>query len=500
MPPVKPPLIIGAGVAGLSAALHLAERGIPPLVLESAPRAGGRLAGGEEVVVNGASFGLEHGVHGIWSPYRNLNAMLARNNLRPVYQPANEETWVYRRRGFTAMANIGQSIRRSPFPAPLHYLNLFGNPRFLWALDLRDWLSLFHVWAGLVFALGIDPIAENQPLRGMHLATLTRRWSPALQALFEGLARNALSVPPEEMPLSGFLSFLRFYTLRRRDAWNFSYLPEQGGASLIEPLTSRVQALGGQILTNETVQRIQPVPGGWQVWGGQKDWAAEQVILAVESQAAFRLLSQSSLVDSSFFFPRSTANAVLRFWFSAAPRRMAEAGMFSGEFTGHNFFWLDKIYNQFRAWARQTGGSVLEVHVYGPPAALQMPDAALLALVLQEVTGVWRELRGARLGQHLQRNPASHTLPAAGGTEKHLGVLTPWQGFFCAGDWVRHPSASFFLERAAETGIAAANEVLTLRGQPTWAFVPPLPAESLAAWAESLMRRGRIQTVPSLVE
>jgi glycine/D-amino acid oxidase-like deaminating enzyme len=483
-------IVIGAGLAGLTAALHLAERGVKPLVLESASRVGGRLSGGEEITVNGATFRLEHGVHGIWSPYRNFNAMLARHNLRPVLVPADDETWIYRRHGFTGWANVGKAIRRSPFPAPLHYLNLFLNPRFLWMLDVRDWLSLFHVWAGLAFALGIDPLGENQPLEGLTLGGLTRRWSPALRALFQGLARNALSAHPDEVPLSGFLAFLRFYTLRRRDSWSFAYLPQEGGGAVTEPLASRVESLGGRILLDTTVDRLAAESDGWAVYGGGQVFAAGQVILAVESRAAQSIL-QNSFQNSVFFFPPSTSNAILRFWFSTQPWRSAEAGIFSGEFTGHNFFWLDRIYDGYRRWGRESGGSALEIHVYGPPETLAKPDALLLALALQEVTSVWPELRGARIGQHLQRNAQTHTLPAVGPAGRHLGAVTPWPGLFCAGDWVRHPSPAFFLERAVVTGIAAANEALAARGLPGWALVEPLPAEPLAGWIEAQMRRGR---------
>lgn len=495
-------IIIGAGLAGLTAALHLAERGVRPLVLESAARVGGRLAGGDEVVINGATFRLEHGVHGIWAQYRNFNAMLARHNLRPVFIPAEDETWVYRRHGYTRLANVGKAIRRSPIPAPLHYLNLFLNPRFLWMLDIRDWLSLLHVWAGLVFALGIDPIGENQPLEGLTLGGLTRRWSPALKALFLGLARNALAARPEEVPLSGFLAFLRFYTLLRRDSWAFSYLPDEGGASIAEPLASRVQTLGCEIRLDVTVDRLAAESDGWVVHSGGQAFAADQVILAVESRAAESILTplysphfqeNGGMAEGpgGLFFPRSTSNAVIRLWFSARPKRGAEAGMFSGEFSGHNFFWLDRIYNQYMRWARETGGSAIEVHVYGPPETLALPDAVLITQVLQEVTGVWPELRGARLGQHLQRNEQTHTLPAVGPADRHLGTVTPWPGLFCAGDWVRHPSPSFFLERAVVTGIAAANETLQARELEGWALLDPLPAEPFAGWIEKLMRQGR---------
>ncbi|GAB4490853.1 MAG: hypothetical protein OHK0031_14140 [Anaerolineales bacterium] len=486
-------IVIGAGLAGLTAALHLAERGLLPLVLESAARVGGRLAGGEQININGTIFRLEHGVHGIWSPYRNFNAMLARHNLRPLLVPAEDESWVYRRHGFTGFANVGRAIRRSPFPAPLHYLNLFLNPRFLWLLDLRDWFSLFQVWAGLAFALGVDPLGENQPLEGLTLAGLTENWSPALKALFLGLARNALSAPPQEVPLSGFLAFLRFYTLLRRDSWAFGYLPEQGGDSLSEPLAARLKSLGGEIRLGQAVGALRQEDAGWRVFSGENAFFAPQVILATDSQAAHRLLAASHLLSDSapLFFPRSTENAVLRFWFDRQPRRAAEAGIFSGEFSGHNFFWLNKIYAPYRRWARETGGSALEVHVYGPPQVLARADALLLAEILQEVTSVWPELRGARLGQHLQRNAAAHTLPAVGAAERHLGTLTPWPGLFAAGDWVRHASPAFFLERAVVTGISAANEALRSRGLPPWALVENLPPEPLAAAIERLMRAGR---------
>ena len=204
-------IIIGGGIAGLSAALHLAERGLQPLILEADEKfIGGRLAGGETIQIGGYSFRLEHGVHGIWSQYRNLQAMLARHNLRPVFVPAQEENWIYKDGKFMGMAPVGSTIRRSFIPPPLHYLQLFLHGKFLWMLDLRDWASLFNVWSGLIMAVGIDPFAENQPMEGLTLGDVTKKWSPALKSLFLGLARNGLSSHPDEVSISGFIAFLRF--------------------------------------------------------------------------------------------------------------------------------------------------------------------------------------------------------------------------------------------------------------------------------------------------
>ncbi len=499
-------IIIGGGIAGLSAALHLAERGLHPLILEADDKfIGGRLAGGETIQIGNYSFRLEHGVHGIWSQYRNLQGMLARHNLRPVFVPAQEENWIYKTGKFVGMAPVGSAIRRTLIPPPLHYLQLFLRGKFLWMLSLGDWASLMNVWSGLIMAVGIDPFAENQPMEGMTLGHMTKRWSPALKSFFLGLARNGLSSHPDEVSISGFIAFLRFYTLLRRDAWMFSYLPDDGGTSICEPLAAKVGELGGEIRLGSRVKHIVKEgdvhfaslqDGKWRVtWDGitgEESACGSDVILGTDPNNAKKILRASfgERVDE-LFFPQALSNAVIRLWFDVKPRKTAEAGIFTGEFVIHNYFWLDRIYDPFRRWARETNGSALEVHVYGPPETLAQPDAILLAQAIKDVGQAWPELQGHRIGQHLQRNPETHTLPAVGPKEKYLGIETPWRNLFCAGDWVRHPAPSFFLERACLTGIEAANAVLNSRGLQPWTLVDYLPPEPFVRWIEKLMKAGR---------
>jgi isorenieratene synthase len=501
-------LVVGGGLAGLTAALHLAERGLAPLVLEADPRyPGGRMAGGDTVTLEHGgrtwSFRGEHGVHGVWSPYRNLQAMLARHGLRPAFVPSQEEDWIYKHGDVVHRAGLGSAIRHSWIPAPFHYLNLFLRPRFLGMLRPGDWLSLFLVWYGLVYALAIDPLAEDQPLAGHHLSDLMWGWSPAVRAFWTGLARNGLSAQPDEIPLSGFIAFLRFYTLRRRDSWGFSYFPADGGTSLCEPLAARLGALGGTLALGRRVTRLVVPRGEGETRGGDGGWRVEwdggaacapHVVLAVDAAAAAALLGASpdtAPQAAGLYWPRGRATAVARIWFDRAPDGGAESGMFNDAFVVDNFFWLHRIQEQYAAWHRATGGSAIEVHVYGPDEVLARPDTLLLAQMIADVQSAFPELRGRRIHQVLQRNAATHTLFGLGPRERHLGVATPWPGLACCGDWVRHPAPAFFLERACVTGIAAANAVLGARGLAPWPLLDYPPPEALAGALERLLRAGR---------
>ncbi len=487
-------VIIGGGVAGLTAALHLAERGLKPLILEAGERVGGRLSGKEEIIINGWKFPNEHGVHGVWSSYANLKYALRRHGVIDELIPAKDEQWIYRDRNFIGRVSIGSAIRNSPLPAPLHYLPLLFDLRFMWMLDLRDWGAIFSVWSTLLMAIGIDPFVEGQPLEGFTFGESLSRWGPALRSLFFGLTRNGLSTNPDDVSLAGFLAFLRFYTVMRRDAWSFEYFPN-GGGDVCEKLSEKIRQLGGGISLKSRVRRVEK-DGDWIVHyerdGGHKSIKSRFLILASDSPAAESII-RSSFPSDGLFFPHGLAHAVIRLWFDAQPRKHPEAGMFSGDFIMHNFFWLDKIYEPYRKWSDETDGSCIEVHVYGPNEALKQSDAMLITNVLTDFYRAFPELKGRLIKPHIQRNAATHTLPAIGARGTHLGIETPWENFFCAGDWVWLQNPSFFLERACVTGIEAANRVLSSCGKEEFEIQSYPPPEPLAAWIEALMMRGRMK-------
>ncbi len=501
-PPPRFVVVIGAGLSGLSAALCLAERGLPPLVLEADPRfAGGRVAGGALVEFEHRDqtwqFRGEHGIHGFWSQYHNLLALLGRNHILPRFSPAIEEEWILGSGGRVRRAAAGSAIRSSIFPAPFHYAMMFLRPRFWTMLGLRDWLSIPLVIGRLFAAMSIDPLREGKSLHGLTLEDFCHGWSPSLRAFFAGLARSGLSAHPDEVPLDGFIAFLRFYTLLRRDAWAFSYLTTDSGTALIEPMLARLQALGGEAILGAQVTWLAREGEGWRIRfdfdGRPIETLARYVVLATDAPAAQCILQQSpdtAPQASALTFPAGLPTATIRLWFDSAPHFGPEAGIFTGDFILDNFFWLHRFQTDFAVWHAATGGSAIEAHVYGPPEVIERPDVALIAQMIADVRRAWPEL-GHPIHYALRRNAATHTLFKIGTSDDRLGTHTPWPGIVACGDWIRHPTPALFLERACVTGIDAASAVLEALGKEPWPILPHAKPELLAGLLEKVFRGSR---------
>ena len=130
----------------------------------------------------------------------------------------------------------------------------------------------------------------------------------------------------------------------------------------------------------------------------------------------------------------------MRLWYGKQPRAGAEAGLIGGDFIIDNFFWLDRIQPEFQAWSAATGGSAIEVQIYGPPSLLlETPMPTLLEWVAADVEKAYPELKGSLLHSAGWTNPSRHTLFTIGLPSQHLGIQTPWPGIVACGDWVRHP-------------------------------------------------------------
>jgi isorenieratene synthase len=118
--------------------------------------------------------------------------------------------------------------------------------------------------------------------------------------------------------------------------------------------------------------------------------------------------------------------------------------------------------DESRAWQQRTGGSVVELHAYAVDPGRD--EASLRADLLGGLHQFYPELREATILE--ERYLVRSDCPAfeCGSHAARPGVATPWRGLTVAGDLVKLPFPSALMERAAASGVLAANHLLAEAG------------------------------------
>jgi carotenoid phi-ring synthase / carotenoid chi-ring synthase len=500
-----PVVIIGAGLAGLVAGAHLAERGVSPMILESDYLwAGGRLSGGEPDTVEYQgqtwTFKPDHGVHAVWGGYHNMRAMIARFLPDMRLQPSFGEEWINRWGREVRTLEAGNAIRSRWLPAPFHYLQLLFHPQIWSTITPLDFLSLPGFLVSVLLTVGYDPIREKSALDGLMMREYFRGWTPNLKATFVGVGQNLMAAHMDDTDFAAYVAAMRFYTMMRRDTWQMSYFPADSNTCLIQPLIDSIIEQGGQLRGGTTATRLEKLEHGWLIVvedalaGGTRTLYADHVILATNAPSAKRLLCNSpdtAKRAEKMIFPDGLRNIVIRLWFDKSPRGGTQGGMMTGDFTADNFFWLHRLYDDYGAWHESTDGSAIELHFYAKRKYLEMPDKNLLITAVNEVYYAFPELKGHFVDGVIRRNSGVHTrfrVP----TDDSLWVDTLWKNVYACGDWVGYDTSSFWMERATTTGIASANHILENLGLESYPLIQPEPPEPLARAMEYLIRGGRL--------
>jgi squalene-associated FAD-dependent desaturase len=227
--------IIGAGYAGMAAAVTLAERGIPVTVFESGPLPGGRA---RRVVSQGTE--LDNGQHIFVGAYTELFRVM-----RTVGVPA------------------GALLR---IPLEIKYANGFGL-RALW------FPPPFGLLAGMLLARGVS-FAERLGALGFMAALRRSNWrvqpditvKELLEAhgqrgrmrhyLWAPLCISALNTPVDQASANVFLAALRDTLAADREASDL-LLPRVDLSRLFpEPAAEFIRAHGGELRCSTTVRDL----------------------------------------------------------------------------------------------------------------------------------------------------------------------------------------------------------------------------------------------------
>lgn len=273
-------VVVGAGWAGLAAAVGLCERGWPVTLIDAAPQPGGRARTLALRLDPDTTIDVDNGQHLLIGAYRSTLALLRRIGVTPDV--------VLDSSPLALLGTDGFSLRAARLPAPL---NLLAGLLRAQGLSWSERLAVTRALAPL--ALG----AGRSIRRGTTVADWlagSRQPERLVTLLWTPLCIGALNTPIETACARTFARVLQDALLAGTRDSDFLLPRTTLGDVLPEPACAWLRDRGAQVRLRTPVRRLtRDRDGSWQVSLGDGRLRADRVVLAVPPYRVASLLADT---------------------------------------------------------------------------------------------------------------------------------------------------------------------------------------------------------------
>ncbi|OMC26550.1 isorenieratene synthase [Mycobacterium colombiense] len=477
--------VVGGGIAGLSAATGLAERGVAVQVIESEPYLGGRVGGWTERD-GGAELAMNRGFHAFFRQYYNLRALLERIDpqLR-MLTPVEDYPLI-------DGAGRRDSFRGPRTPPWNAVVFAARSPTF----RLRDFTRIDARAAAPLAAVSVP--GTYQRLDETDAATFLEdiRFPEAARHLaFEVFSRSFFA-DPAQLSAAELATMFHIYFLGSSEGLIFDVPSANYDGALWQPLRGYLEGQGVRFRLATKVLRIDAEPAKtFRVHTDSDDHPdVDAVVLATDIAGLQRIVAASSDLGTDDWRAQiarlrtAPPFAVHRLWLDrpVAAHRPAFLGT-AGHEPLDNISLLERYEREARDWAAAHRGSVVELHSYA------LDSAPSRAAALRQLHRVYPETAAAQIVHEKLLHRSDCPLFSPGSYPHRPPIITPTPGLLLAGDAIRIDLPVALMERAATTGWCAANRLLQrwgLAGHPL-ATVPTQGRSPLLRWLAARERASR---------
>jgi isorenieratene synthase len=468
-PEGRPPevAVIGGGIAGIAAAVALAERGVQVRLLEREHQLGGRLRGWPTTLADGSSVTMSRGFHAFFRQYYNLRALLRRADpLGRALVPMADYPLVDAKGHRDTFAGLP---RTPPWNALAFAL---FSPTFQW----RDLITRIDPVAALPLVDVSVPEVYHRLDDQDAMTFLERvRFPDAARHLAFSVFSRSFFADPRELSAAELATMFHIYFLGSAEGLVFDVTAEPFPQALWEPMGEYLAELGVVVNTGVAVEQVAPGhERRFTVRAGDGSSDVDAVVLATDVTGLQALLETSPQLGEAPWRARiarlrsAPPFLVSRLWLDrpVQPDRPGFLGT-SGFGPLDNVSVLERFEGEAARWARRTGGSVVELHAY----ALTTDPKQGKRRLIEELNRVYPETAAATIVDERHELQADCPLFAPGTFGDRPTVTTPDPAVVLAGDLARVNLPVALMERAATSGLLAANELLSgwgLRGHPLW--------------------------------
>ena len=462
--------MIGGGLAGLSAAVALAEAGCRVRLLEKRPHLGGRAA----------SYVLPGGEHVDNCQHVTLGCC---TNLEDFYRRVGvaEKIQFFDRLVFAGPEGRRGVLEAAALPPPLHLAPSFAM------FPLLDWTDKKAIARALLMIARSGGRPPDLSAGGTTMLAWLRRHGQTEQAIRRFWKVVLVSALDEELDRAdaqysidvfwkGFLSTRGGYRIG---------VPRVPLGELYEGCREAVERRGGEVLVRAGARCIRVVGG--RVEGIERedgsDERADYYLSAVPHHVLPELLAPAVVEREAAFSNlsrfRTSPITGVHLWFDR--KVMSEPFLTVLERTTQWIFNKPELYG-----GTTDGGQYLQLVVSASYKLVPLSRPEIIALCLEELREILPAVREAKLlkGTVVKETNATFS-PEPGLDQWRAPQKSPIAGLFLAGDWTATGWPST-MEGAVRSGYLAAEAILSEAGAARKFLRDDLPAEGLARlWARA---------------
>ena len=454
MNPAREIVVVGAGVAGLSAAEALARDGAKVTLLERRPIVGGRAYSYLHPALNEV-VDSQHVVVGCCN---NLVELTNAAGLADSIRWYDRQNWL--EPATAAHGPRNTVIEIGPLPAPLQFAGSFLRAPML---QMADKIAIAR---GLMEFRGGAEGSDSESVAQWYKRT--RQTERAIQHLWEPLVLACLNDSSDRCSMKYAAKVFYELFLKNRTGGRLG-IPTVPLSDFYGAVADRVCTLGGRLELRAGVEQItQQADGRWLLRSENREFAADDVILALPFEQTQKLIAsmlladpthasvQSDLLAKMARFDHSPYISVL-LWFDREITDLDHAWLLDSPV--HWFFHKSRI-RRYPHPGSSPQGSYVEVVISGSREDLLKSREELLALALSELTRFFPESARAKVikSSVLKEARATFTLPP-GEDDARPMQKTAIPGLYLAGDWTATGWPST-MESACRSGRLAAGAVV----------------------------------------